>query len=55
MPIPPKVIDIIICCAGADPEKGSKLEALIPQGVDWNLVIEQGQRHGILPLLYWPT
>jgi hypothetical protein len=21
--------------------------------VDWNLVIKQGHRHGILPLLYW--
>ena len=36
-----------------DPEKGPKLEAIISQGVDWNLVIEQGQRHGILPLVYW--
>ena len=53
MAIPPEVIDLLICCAGVDPEKGSKLEALISKGVDWNLVIEQGQRHGILPLLYW--
>jgi hypothetical protein len=36
-----------------DPEKGPKLEAMISKGVDWDLVIEQGQRHGILPLLYW--
>ena len=53
MTIPPEVIDLLICCAGVDPEKGPKLEALISKGVDWNLVIEQGQRHGILPLLYW--
>jgi hypothetical protein len=53
MAIPSKVIDLLICCAGVDPEKGPKLEAMISKGVDWNLVIEQGQRHGILPLLYW--
>ena len=48
-----EAIDLLICCASVDPEKGPKLEALISKGVDWNLVIEQGQRHGILPLLYW--
>ena len=53
MPIPAEVIDLLICCAGVDPEKGPKLGALISQGVDWNLVIEQGHRHDILPLLYW--
>ena len=53
MIIPTEVVDLLICCAGVDPEKGPKLEALISQGVDWNLVIQQGQRHGILPLLYW--
>jgi hypothetical protein len=53
MPIPPEVLDLLICCAGVDPKKGPKLEALISKGVDWNLIIEQGQRHDILPLLYW--
>jgi hypothetical protein len=53
MAIPSEVVDLLICCAGVDPEKGPKLEALISKGVDWNLVIEQGQRHDILPLLYW--
>ena len=53
MIIPPEVVDLLICCAGVDPEKGPKLEALISKGVDWNLVIAQGHRHDILPLLYW--
>jgi hypothetical protein len=53
MTIPPEVIDLLLCCASVDPEKGPKLEALISKGVAWNLVIEQGHRHGILPLLYW--
>ena len=53
MAIPTEVVDLLICCAGVDPEKGPKLQALISKGVDWNLVIEQGQRHQILPLLYW--
>jgi hypothetical protein len=53
MIIPTEVIDLLLCCASVDPKKGSKLEALISRGVDWNLVIEQGQRHEILPLLYW--
>jgi hypothetical protein len=53
MAIPAEVVYLLLCCAGVDPEKESKLEALISKGVDWNLVIEQGQRHGILTLLYW--
>jgi len=53
MTIPSEVVDLLICCAGVAPEKGPKLEALISKGVDWNLVIEQGHRHDILPLLYW--
>jgi hypothetical protein len=53
MPIPPEVVDLLLCCAGVDPEKGLKLEALISKGVDWNLVVEQGQRHDILPLVFW--
>ena len=53
MTIPSEVVDLLICCAGVDPEKGPKLGALISQGVVWNLVIEQGHRHDILPLLYW--
>jgi hypothetical protein len=35
MPIPTEVVDLLICCAGVDPEKGPKLEALISKGVDW--------------------
>jgi len=53
MAIPPEVINLLICVAGVAPEKVPKLEALISKEVDWNLVIEQGQRHDILPLLYW--
>ena len=53
MPIPAEIIDLLICCASVDPGKGPKLEALISHGVDWNLIIDQGHRHGILPLLYW--
>jgi hypothetical protein len=45
MAIPAEVIDLLICCASVDPEKGPKLEALISKGLDWNLVIEQGHRH----------
>ena len=53
MTIPSEVIDLLICCAGVDLEKGPKLEALISRGADWNLVVKQAQRHGILPLDYW--
>ena len=53
MAIPSEVVDLLICCAGVDPEKGPKLEALISRRVDWNLTIEQGHRHDILPLIYW--
>ena len=53
MTIPSEVIDLLICRAGVDPEKGPKLEALISKGVDWNLVVEQGRGHDFLPLLYW--
>jgi hypothetical protein len=53
MIIPTEVVDLLICCASVDPKKGSKLEALISKGADWNLVIEQGHRHDILPLLFW--
>jgi hypothetical protein len=53
MAIPPEVINLLICCAGVDPEKGPKLEAQISKGVDWNLVVDQGQGHGIPPPLYW--
>jgi hypothetical protein len=53
MSIPSEVIDLLICCAGVDPEKGPKLVAMISTGIEWNLVLEQGHRHEILPLLYW--
>ena len=53
MAIPSEVVDLLICCAGVDPKKGPKLSALISKGVAWNVVIAQGHRHGILPLLYW--
>jgi hypothetical protein len=53
MAIPPEVVDLLICCASVAPGKGPKLEALISKGVDWTLVIAQGHRHDILPLLYW--
>ncbi len=53
MAIPPEVVDLLICCAGVDPDNGPKLQALISKGVDWNLVVEKGHRHDILPLLYW--
>jgi hypothetical protein len=53
MAIPAEAVDLLICCASVDPEKDPKLEALISKGVDWNLVLDQGNRHGILPLVYW--
>jgi hypothetical protein len=51
MAIPPEVIDLLLCCAGVDPGKGPKLEALISKGVDWNLVVDQGQRRVSRPSL----
>ena len=53
MSIPANVIDLLICCAGVDPEKGPKRVALIPKRVDWNLVLDRGNRNGIIPLVYW--
>jgi hypothetical protein len=49
MPIPAEAIDLLICCASVDSEKGSRLESLIAKGVDWKLLNEQKERHGILP------
>lgn len=43
----------LLLCARSRSDGGVDLESLLHQGVDWAFFLDQGLRHGLLPLVYY--
>ena len=48
-------VELLLCCARTrlDPERASRVTALLQEDLDWAYLLRQATAHGLMPLLYW--
>jgi hypothetical protein len=52
LPVVRREMQLILCCAAANPQRDERLCAIINTGVDWEVVLHSAARQGVLPLVY---
>jgi hypothetical protein len=47
-------VELLLCCARTqlNSENAARIKALLREDIDWELVLQKGLQHGIVPLLY---
>lgn len=55
LPRYPKEFELLLCCGGSllRSTRGSRMQELVHEDLDWDLVIRLAHWHHMLPLLYW--
>jgi hypothetical protein len=48
-------LELLLCCARTDLSQNDRncIQSLLCQELDWEFLLQQSARHGVMPLLYW--